>query len=138
MNSNINSENNQYQNQDIEKLRLVNQYLEKITEIDPSNKLRSLQRLDHLIGLNNANKDLSEPVESQKLTNLLQQAREAGLDINEDLRTEIKNAHPDDVLFAIKSLKGKIQKEPVNYPNLYFEKVLKDRQSKRFPGNFAA
>jgi hypothetical protein len=60
MNSNINSENNQYQNQDIEKLRLVNQYLEKITEIDPSNKLRSLQRLDHLIGLNNANKDLSE------------------------------------------------------------------------------
>jgi hypothetical protein len=68
----------------------------------------------------------------------LHQAKEAGLDINEDLITTIKNAHPDDVLFAIKSLKRKSQKEPVNYPNLYFEKVLEDRQSKRFPGNMAA
>jgi hypothetical protein len=138
MNNNINSEDNQYLDRDIEKLRLVNQYLEKITEIDPSNKLRSLQRLDHLIGLKNTNKDLSEPVETHKLDDLLQQAKEAGLDINEDLITKIKNANPDDVLFAINSLARKSQKEQVNYPNLYFEKVLKDRQSKRFPGNMAA
>jgi hypothetical protein len=69
---------------------------------------------------------------------LLQQAKEAGLDINEDLRAKIKNANADDVLFAIKSLKRKNQKEQVNYPNRYFETVLKDRQSKRFPGNMAA
>jgi hypothetical protein len=99
MNYNINSENNQYPDPDIERLR-------------------------SLIDLCSAY--------------LLHQAKETGLDINGDLKTTIKNANPHDVLFTIERLKRKSQKEQVNYPNLYFEKVLKDRQSKRFPGNFAA